>query len=95
MALSDVVRRFVVSKEAHHPVTPHNETSYPSYNPYHAAQLLLERHGERAVAYAAKELADCQASGDGDGYAEWGEISDAVEAVQRTSRKAIGRGQVP
>jgi len=44
--------------------------------------LLLERHGARAVVHVAKELADCQASGDGDGYAEWGEIADAIEDLQ-------------
>jgi hypothetical protein len=93
--ISDVVHRFVARGDSHLPVTPHSEAAYPPFSPYHAAQLLLERHGERAGVYVAKELADCQASGDGEGYAEWGEISDAIEDVQRTSRKAIGCGHVP
>ncbi len=83
--LSDVVHRFVASRDDHPRVTAHSEATYPPYSPHCAAQVLLERHGERAVVYAAKELADCQASGDGDGYAEWGEISDAIEELQRAS----------
>src|SRR5208283_3998130 len=78
----------VASTEAVHDVAHgasaavHSAASWPPHSPYYSARLLLERHGARAVVHVAKELADCQASGDGDGYAEWGEIADAIEDLQ-------------
>lgn len=83
--ISDVVHRFVASSDDHLRVTAHGPTSYPPFSPHHTAQLLLERHGGRAVVHVAKELADCQAAGDGDGYFEWGEIADAIEDIQGAS----------
>lgn len=83
VALSDVVHRFVASEDGRPPAAAvHGEASYPPHSPHCSARLLLERHGARAVVHAAKELADCQACGDGDGYAEWGEIADAIEYLQ-------------
>ena len=83
VALSDVVHSFVAtSEDGRFSAAVHSAASWPPHSPYYSARLLLERHGARAIVHAAKELADCQASGDGDGYAEWGEIADAIEDLQ-------------
>ena len=86
VALSDVVHRFVASEDGRFSAAVHGAASWPPHSsphsPCYSARVLLERHGARATVYAAKELADCQASGDGDGYAEWGEIADAIEDIQ-------------
>ena len=53
---------------------------------YHAAKLVIDRHGEEASLYAAARTAVLAGEGDDEGAAVWRRITAAVEELQRERR---------
>lgn len=51
-------------------------------DPYGTAERLIARHGNGAAGRAMQEMNDCQASGDGDRYRDWGTIYDTIAELQ-------------
>jgi hypothetical protein len=53
---------------------------------YHAAKLVIDRHGEDAPLYAAARTAVLAGEGDAEGAAIWRRITVEVEELQRERR---------
>jgi hypothetical protein len=53
---------------------------------YHAAKLVIDRHGEDAALYAAARTAVLVGEGDDEGAAIWHQITVAIEELQRERR---------
>lgn len=73
-------------------VMPSNAHHRPE-SPYFTAELFIAQYGDSAITHAEKEMNDCQASGDGDGYMAWGWISDAITELQdwRSAAEIAGK----
>jgi hypothetical protein len=72
------------SRDATYPFydTEKPSRDYEPQSPYATAMRLITEHGAKAEDYAAAEMANWQAVGDGDSYANWGEIYDAVAKLR-------------
>jgi hypothetical protein len=66
-----------------------SKMQYRPDNPYAIAERLIAQHGNGAADRAMREMNDCQASGDGDCYRDWGTIYDAVAELQRPKLRAL------
>jgi len=56
-------------------------------NIFRAAKFLLDQHGEKATATAARRVADCVANEDAEGVATWNAILAAIVELRRGRRE--------
>jgi hypothetical protein len=61
-------------------------------SPYATASLLIRQHGDKAADVAEAEMDALQASGDGDAYAIWGNIYDAIDELQAPTQISLREG---
>jgi hypothetical protein len=66
-----------------------SKMQYRPDNPYATAERLIAQHGNSAAGRAMQEMNDCQASGDGDCYRDWGRIYDAVAELQEPKLRPL------